>query len=309
MVKYSIIIPVHNNEHTLEQTLDSVFWQRKQFDEIILVENGSNDRSLAIADNYAKEVPAVSVIKSSQSGVSRARNIGVQVATGDYLFFLDADDMIHETLLFELDKYVQQSLTNGQTIDLYEVNFNHYFSQDIYMVNPYILPNGIYRGDDYLTRTLTKFQEESKFMVWRFLYKKGFFLKDHKLFDERLGIFEDVAFMHKYLTKDVTIYVTEQRPLIDYLFHEQSVTRKKEQTFEQSLTRAYSSIDEPSILQQQYFLLLASKILSKKNFIDFAQQAKLSHGLRLRITYYTLKGKNLTRRLKRRWQRKHDSKI
>ena len=88
----SIIIPVYDVEAYLNQCVDTVLTQSYQHMEIILVDDGSLDRSPAICDEYAEKDMRVRVIHQENKGLSEARNTGIRAAKGDYLLFLDGDD-------------------------------------------------------------------------------------------------------------------------------------------------------------------------------------------------------------------------
>lgn len=90
----SIIFPAHNEEQRLPETLlkTAAFIQEQSYDtEIIVVENGSSDRTLQIAQEFASHNPAVRVLHSDLPGKGRAVRMGVQAASGDYIFFADVD--------------------------------------------------------------------------------------------------------------------------------------------------------------------------------------------------------------------------
>ncbi len=97
--KISVIIPVYNVENYLRRCLDSVIYQTYRNLEIILIDDGSRDGSGKICDEYAAKDVRVCCIHQRNSGVSKARNHGLSVATGDFYHFLDSDDYI------ELDTY------------------------------------------------------------------------------------------------------------------------------------------------------------------------------------------------------------
>ena len=90
----SIIIPVYNLENYIERTLDSVFAQTYRDIEVVAVDDGSKDNSPAILDAYAKKEPRLKVIHKPNGGVTMARLDGVKVASGDYIGFVDGDDLI-----------------------------------------------------------------------------------------------------------------------------------------------------------------------------------------------------------------------
>jgi glycosyltransferase EpsH len=90
----SIIVPVYNVEKFLPQCLDSLVNQTYRDLEIICVNDGSTDRSLAILEKYAAKDERISIISQDNQGVSYARNKGLQVAKGDWIMFVDSDDWI-----------------------------------------------------------------------------------------------------------------------------------------------------------------------------------------------------------------------
>ena len=94
----SIIIPVYNAARYLRQALDSVLSQSFKDYEIILINDGSTDDSLDILEEYAKNSSA-RIINKANEGVSAARNRGILEAKGKYLFFMDADDLLHPDFL------------------------------------------------------------------------------------------------------------------------------------------------------------------------------------------------------------------
>lgn len=90
----SIIIPIYNVEQFLPACLDSVQSQEYKNIEIICINDGSPDLSRQIAESYARTDPRFVLINKANGGLSDARNVGINVSTGDYLFFLDSDDCI-----------------------------------------------------------------------------------------------------------------------------------------------------------------------------------------------------------------------
>jgi hypothetical protein len=91
----SVIIPAYNAEETLPATLDSVLNQSYGALEIIVVDDGSADRTAGIADSYARRDPRVVVVRKRNGGVASARNLGLEKATGTFIAPLDADDIWH----------------------------------------------------------------------------------------------------------------------------------------------------------------------------------------------------------------------
>lgn len=97
----SVIIPVYNSEKYLPTCLESIFNSTYQDFEIILVDDGSTDNSGIICDDFAAKEPRIKVIHKSNAGVAEARNDGLKNATGEYVAFMDNDDVIHPRM-FEI---------------------------------------------------------------------------------------------------------------------------------------------------------------------------------------------------------------
>lgn len=97
--KISVIIPVYNGEKYTNQCLDSLLNQTFKDFEIICVNDGSNDKSLAILEQYAQKDSRIKIINRQNAGPAEARNKGIDIATGDYLSILDCDDF------FDLDMF------------------------------------------------------------------------------------------------------------------------------------------------------------------------------------------------------------
>lgn len=102
----SVIIPVYNVERYLERCLDSVVNQTYRDIEIILIDDGSKDRSGEICDRYAREDPRVCVYHKKNQGVSSARNDGIKRAQGEWVLFVDSDDWIDKRLLEICFQYI-----------------------------------------------------------------------------------------------------------------------------------------------------------------------------------------------------------
>lgn len=107
---FSIIIPIYNTEKELPRCLDSILNQEYPNFEIILVDDGSRDRSGELCDQYARKNKQIKVVHQENTGCSAARNAGVNVAKGDFLIFVDSDDMWEGTE--GLSKLAQTAMEN-----------------------------------------------------------------------------------------------------------------------------------------------------------------------------------------------------
>ncbi len=123
MCEISIIVPVYKVEEYLEKCVDSILAQTFTDIEVILVDDGSPDRSGVICDEYAAKDPRVKVIHKENGGLSSARNAGIEVAKGRYLGFVDSDDYIAPDmyqLLYEDITREQADLAICGIYDVYE---------------------------------------------------------------------------------------------------------------------------------------------------------------------------------------------
>ena len=105
----SIIVPIYNKEKYLEKCLDSILGQTYRDLEIILVDDGSTDNSLAICQHYAEKDPRIKIYHKPNGGVSSARNLGLEKSTGKYISFVDPDDFIHSEFIERLEMMLVQS--------------------------------------------------------------------------------------------------------------------------------------------------------------------------------------------------------
>ncbi len=131
--KLSIVVPVFRTEKYLSQCIDSVLQQSYNNFELILVDDGSDDKSPFICDGYAKKDPRVIVLYQKNSGLSAARNAGIRIASGDYILFLDSDD-------YWDDLNALSKLVPDLTCDVVNYGFKKYFDSSGQTANRWVSP-------------------------------------------------------------------------------------------------------------------------------------------------------------------------
>ena len=99
MEKISVILPVYNVEKYIDCSLKSICGQTHQNLEILLIDDGSTDHSLQKCEEWAKKDARIRVHHQKNAGASAARNAGIELATGKYIMFMDADDWIEKRML------------------------------------------------------------------------------------------------------------------------------------------------------------------------------------------------------------------
>lgn len=109
MCEISVVVPVYNVEKYLERCLDSILEQTFIDYEIVLVEDGTEDKSGLICDRYAEKYPCIRVIHKKNEGLALARKVGVENAAGKYILFVDSDDWIHKDMLKDMYRIMKEN--------------------------------------------------------------------------------------------------------------------------------------------------------------------------------------------------------
>ena len=101
MVAFSVIIPVYNDEIYIKECLDSLKKQTFKNFEIICINDGSTDETQRVLETYALKFPKYKIINQENKGLSIARNNGLKEAVGEYIYFVDSDDVLKENTLWD----------------------------------------------------------------------------------------------------------------------------------------------------------------------------------------------------------------
>lgn len=134
----SVIIPLYNKERTIRKTINTVLNQDYKNFELIIVDDGSKDDSIRIASTIQDK--RIHIISQQNAGVSKARNNGVSKASGDYVIFLDADDVWYKNHLTVLVGLINDY---GRECDVFTTNFSRIFPDGEEYVNRNDLTRGI----------------------------------------------------------------------------------------------------------------------------------------------------------------------
>lgn len=102
-MKYSVILPIYNAAETLRRCLESLVGQLQDHTELLLIDDGSTDGSAQICAEYAARNPQIRLLSKENGGVSSARNLGLEMAQGEYVLFVDADDAVSDNYFSIVD--------------------------------------------------------------------------------------------------------------------------------------------------------------------------------------------------------------
>ena len=246
----SIIVPIYNAEKYLECCLQSIITQSYPFLEIICVNDGSTDGSLKIIENFKKKDKRIVLINQENRGLSAARNIGTDKATGNYIMYVDADDFIEVNMVEVLLKNILTYDTDFviETIWNYDDETqNRVAREDSYFTMSWLSNSFSNRKIEY--KELLNKIFALPVMAWGKLYKTEFLRNSGVRFPEGL-IYEDNPFFFELLFKSSGFSV-DRRQLYNYRVNvKKSITSDAGKNYADMLT-IMNMIEK--ILKQQPF--------------------------------------------------------
>lgn len=183
----SIVVPIYNVEKYLKRCIKSILNQSFNNFEIILVNDGSTDKSIEICNKYIEEDSRIKLINKKNGGLSSARNAGINVARGKYISFIDPDDCISENYFNILFKKAENN-----NCDVIVSGFKT-VPNNIDVIPSYKL-NEVLKGTEFILSSDNVHSKNELCFVWRYLYKLKLIKQNNILFNEKIFIGEDVVF-------------------------------------------------------------------------------------------------------------------
>ena len=187
----SVIIPFYNVEKYIEECILSVLSQDYKNLEILFVNDGSTDGSAKIIEKYSKTDERITVINKKNGGASSARNVGMDVAKGEYLLFVDSDDFIAKNLISQLYNLSQEH--NADVVSCKSLAFWDHLPLTKENTNLKIYDN----KKELLSELLSN--KNMEIAVTRRLYRKDILEGLH--FDENCIMYEDMIFLYELYLK------------------------------------------------------------------------------------------------------------
>lgn len=262
MAEVSIIVPVYQVERYLRQCIDSILAQTFTDFELILVDDGSKDRSGQICDEYAGLDQRVRVIHKENGGPAVARNYGMELASGNFFMFVDGDDYIAPTMV----ECLHQSLLHERS-DIAACNFWHCFEEDGDKDFPTIIQSEVITGAEIFYHRKNDRSYGFWTVVWNKLYKSESLGK----LRFRVGkYYEDEFWANDIYQMDIKL-VTVPECLYYYRQHDNNSMKK---------TNAVKNLDILEALQERIGVYLRQEQYSKQAYkvliysLEYLEKAK-----------------------------------
>lgn len=209
IVNLSIVIPYFNSKETIESTVNSIQNKSNLNIEIIIVNDGSDETELSILDKIGSKNINTRIFNQNNRGVSSARNLGIDNARGEYILFLDSDDILIDALTSDIEKTIKKKpdiiVGNRRLFNLNTDELEEY--------GGYI--NNVMQAD-----TFVEYSIQNNITYWNlggYVCKKSFLDKNHIRFDKNLKSAEDLFFFTQMLTKSNYI-ITSENVFFQYNF-------------------------------------------------------------------------------------------
>ena len=198
MKRISVIIPVYNAEEYIDICLNALIKQIKEDDEIILIDDGSTDNSEEKCKKYFEKQSNIKYFKVENGGPARARNIGIDKASGKYIIFLDSDDFIE-------DNYIEKMLNYIQNADLAICGYKM-VKEFNSKIETRSIPSKLYNKENMIEILCNS---DMINILWNKIFKLDIIKNNGIKFDESEFRGEDLLFNLDYIKNITNIYVTE----------------------------------------------------------------------------------------------------
>lgn len=207
---FSIIVPVYNVEEFVHKTLSSVLTQNFNSYELIVVNDGSTDKSGEICYSLAQQYPQITFVQTSNAGVSAARNLGLKIAKGQYIMFLDGDDYWDGNyVLDDIANIIKEKHEPDVILHSFkEINLNNPTHQPYEITLDLSSLSGNYYNDFSLliSRNIYRSSACMKVIKREIILKNNVFFPIGKRYEDSQWSFTLAKYIHQYAIYDSTFY-------------------------------------------------------------------------------------------------------
>ena len=220
----SVIVPVYNVEKYLNRCIDSILNQTFKQIEIILVDDGSTDKSPIICDEYCDRYENIKVIHKENNRVSAARNDGIKIASGKYIALVDSDDWIEPNMLEEMYNKAEEFHTDIAMCDFRKVGVESKYTVSQPIREGYYDRNMI---ETELFPCLIMFENiefPPTISNCTCLFRRKFIIEHNLFYDENIHYCEDSIFGSKAMYNANRFYYMKNRYFYNYFYNPNSTT-------------------------------------------------------------------------------------
>ncbi len=207
--KISVIIPVYNVENYLKEAIDSVILQSSTPYEVIIIDDGSTDSSGHLLEKYYSSFPFIKILHTKNNGLGEARNVGIRIATGDYIYFFDSDDIAVNGLLETFTKVYSENVD----IDIFCFSAKSFFDENKSTTHKSSVLPTYNRGERKIypdgISAFNSMSINNRFFpnAWLYIFSRNIIL-DNGIFFKAI-IHEDEEFSPKLFFHAKKVYVTD----------------------------------------------------------------------------------------------------
>lgn len=301
MKKISVIVPIYNAEKYIARCLDSILMQADENIELLLINDGSTDRTEEIIQTYlGKYKSSIKYIKKENDGVANSRNLGLEKATGEYIIFVDGDDYIDKNLFKELQPYMDKNIDIIKYKAIIETEEEEKIGQ--------------YEGPTFETITGEEafsklcFDDEMVDALWVYAYKKELFTKN-KLKFLKDADHEDFGLIPLIILRAKTFISTNIQGY-HYVQSANSVTRTKD--YKKTVKKVFDTLKhyDNMVMQIEKYpisqkakddvkIFYTNSILLRINQLEKAERKSFIKEIRKRKMTKNIKARNAKQLLKR----------
>lgn len=213
----SVVVPVYNVERYASRCIGSVLQQTYKNFELILIDDGSPDKSGKICDAYAEKDDRIKVTHKSNGGVSSARNMGIEMAQGEYIIFVDSDDWLPENALDSLIVQIE---------DRCDLVVGSYQKRDYKISSTILKTKTVFLLQLSADEFLPFYNDGVFYTPWAKLFKREIIHKSNIRFDLDVKQGEDTLFVREYLKYCKIIKTTNEIVYFYNLLNENSASKK-----------------------------------------------------------------------------------
>ena len=231
-IKISVVIPIYRVEQYLERCVESVLNQTFRNLEIILVNDGSPDACPAMCDEFQKKDTRIKVIHKENGGLASARNAGMRIATGKYLFFLDSDDWLELDGLEMLSRVAEEQKVDFVRYRAIRTGWPGMEENVACMVEPIReLREGYYSREQIVAEVYPRLLVTPKLTMgaivgaWGSLYRLEFLKENYLEFYEEVKFSEDLVFSANVVRSANSFYFIDEPGVYHYFYNENSISK------------------------------------------------------------------------------------